>query len=84
MVKHGCRQWMEGSRMAARPDRDSAVTWRKSRASSGGGECVEVARLGRSVLVRDSRNRLGGALALTTAQWRALLVTIRNGDLDRD
>ena len=70
--------------MAARPNRDSAVTWRKSRASGGSGECVEVARRGRSVLVRDSRDRPGGALSLTLAQWRALLATIRKGDLDRD
>ena len=56
--------------MTAQPNQYSAVIWRKSRASSGQGECVEIARLGSAVLVRDSRDESGAVLTLTSAQWR--------------
>jgi Domain of unknown function (DUF397) len=68
--------------MAARSNQESANFWRKSRASSGEGECVEVGRLGRSVLVRDSRDRSGHTLRLTSGEWRTLLTSIQNGDFD--
>jgi Domain of unknown function (DUF397) len=68
--------------MAVQSDRYGAVRWRKSSASPDVGDCVEVARLGSSVLVRDSHDRSGGVLALTFVQWRELLARIRNGELD--
>ncbi|GAA2279940.1 DUF397 domain-containing protein [Actinomadura sp. NPDC048955] len=58
------------------------LNWRKSSASGGESQCVEVAASGPSVLVRDSRNPSAGFLALAPAQWQALLNTIQNGDLD--
>ncbi len=68
--------------IAAQPNRYAAVIWRKSRASQRDSECVEVARLGASVLVRDSHDKSGAVLALTSAQWLELLARIRNGALD--
>jgi len=44
--------------------------WRKSSYSDNGGECVEVADDTRRVLVRDTKNRTGPMLSLTTEAWR--------------
>jgi hypothetical protein len=62
----------------------TALNWRKSSASqdSDANECVEVAALGRSVLVRDSRVPSGGMLVLDSVQWRAFLKRIVDGEID--
>lgn len=64
--------------MVAQLNGASAVIWRKSSASSGTGNCVEIAKSGPFVLVRDSRNRSGPMLAITGQQWLGLLERIRN------
>ena len=64
--------------MPAQRSQHAALAWRASDFSTGEGNCVEVAADGRSVLVRDSRNRSGVVLALPSAQWSALLRRIRN------
>ncbi|MGW4483006.1 DUF397 domain-containing protein [Amycolatopsis sp. NPDC004368] len=46
--------------------------WCKSKHSSHGGDCVEVAR-GREVLVRDTKDREAGHITLPAAAWRELL-----------
>jgi|SRR5271157_1565624 len=43
--------------MAAQPNRDATLIWRKSSASGGDGTCAEVTQSGSFVLVRDSRDR---------------------------
>jgi hypothetical protein len=63
--------------MAAQPNRDSTLIWRKSSASGESGGCVEVAKSESSVLVRDSRDRPGGVLVLSCAQWDQLLRRIK-------
>ena len=68
--------------MAARSNQQSMPVWRKSSASEGTGECVEIAALEQSVLVRDSRDRAGAPLAVHRSEWRALVVRIRNGEFD--
>ena len=48
--------------------------WRKSSHSgSNGGECIEVASAGGSVLVRDTTARSGPALVFTAEAWRAFI-----------
>ncbi|HEX2822137.1 MAG TPA: DUF397 domain-containing protein [Streptosporangiaceae bacterium] len=64
--------------MAAQPNRDSTLNWRKSSASGEAGQCVEVAQSGSSVLVRDSGDPSGAMFVLTRAQWLGLLTRIRN------
>lgn len=66
--------------MAAQPNQDSTLIWRKSSASSGSGTCVEIAKSASSVLIRDSRNRSGTVLKLSCSQWRGLVQRIRDGE----
>lgn len=57
-----------------------AMKWRKSSRSSGqGGDCVEVAGLGRGVAVRDSKDPDGGVLAFDRAVFAAFVRTVRSG-----
>lgn len=65
--------------MPVQPDQDSLLNWRKSSASAGVGECVEVATSGQAVLTRDSRAQAGPVLAFTASQWLRLLQRIKNG-----
>lgn len=55
------------------------LNWRKSSASAGGGECVEVAKQDSSVLVRDSFHRPGRILRFTPAQWRWFVQRVKSG-----
>lgn len=69
--------------MVDRLIRGAALDWRKSSASEGEQNCVEVAAAGRSVLVRDSRAAAGGVLVLGSVEWRAFLERIVDGRSDR-
>jgi hypothetical protein len=55
------------------------VQWRKSTHSGGVNDkaCVELGRLERGIGVRDSKNPEGGHLALTSADFGALLDWIK-------
>lgn len=58
------------------------IKWHKSTASGGGGgNCVEVAAVDGSVLVRNSRDPVGSALSFSCRQWAAFLEGMRNGEL---
>ncbi|HLH57809.1 MAG TPA: DUF397 domain-containing protein [Streptosporangiaceae bacterium] len=63
--------------MGVHPERYSSITWRKSRRSGPNQDCIEIASLTASILVRDSRDRCGPVLVLTTEQWRRLLCHVR-------
>jgi hypothetical protein len=52
------------------------VGWRTSSYSWGNGNCVQVAPAPDRVLVRDSKNPDGPALAVPTPAWRAFLSTV--------
>lgn len=69
--------------MVYRSNRGAALNWRKSSASADESACVEVAALGPSVLIRDSRDHSAGVIALGRAQWNALLTAVRDGAPDR-
>jgi hypothetical protein len=66
--------------MAAQPNWYSTLIWRKSSASGGNGACVEIAKSGSFVLVRDSRDQSGAVLKIISAQWPSLLRRIRNDE----
>jgi hypothetical protein len=54
-----------------------AAGWRKASYSNSSGSCVEVGASATSVLVRDTANRSGVALAIPVPAWRALLAEVR-------
>lgn len=49
------------------------LAWRTSSRSMGGGECVQVATGAGKVLVRDSKDQAGPALAYPSDVWRKFL-----------
>jgi hypothetical protein len=52
--------------------------WRKASYSSGnGGACVEVGQSASVILVRDTKDRAGAALAFTPQSWRRFVATVR-------
>ncbi|HET6190177.1 MAG TPA: DUF397 domain-containing protein [Trebonia sp.] len=52
--------------------------WRKSSYSgNGGANCVEAGNAPGMVLVRDTTDRDGGTLSLTTEAWQAFTATLR-------
>jgi hypothetical protein len=53
------------------------ITWRKSSYSTNGSACVEVAVSRPEVLVRDTKDRDGGTIAVSAVQWRNLLSRLR-------
>ena len=52
--------------------------WRKSTYSdANGGQCVEAASGHGSVLVRDTTDRAGGTLTLSTEAWQTFTNTLK-------
>ncbi|MEV0279374.1 DUF397 domain-containing protein [Streptomyces sp. NPDC050610] len=60
--------------------------WFKSSYSNNGGQCVEIAaglaaaRPRGTVLVRDSKNKNGSALAFPTDAWTRFVAAVKDGD----
>ena len=55
--------------------------WRKSSYSGTQGDCVEIARIGMNVAVRDSKHAALGHLAMPRRDFAALLTEIKAGRL---
>jgi hypothetical protein len=51
--------------------------WRKASYSGNGGNCVEVGQARRVVLVRDTTDRSGPALAFSPAAWRLYVAQVK-------
>lgn len=60
----------------------SDARWRKSSRSGNEGQCVEVADLGNSVGLRDSKNPDGPKLVFTTKEITEFAARIKAGRLD--
>lgn len=56
--------------------------WRKSSRSGGQNNCVEIARLGSDVAVRDSKNPQVRPVTMSPPTWRAVIGQIKNGQFD--
>jgi Domain of unknown function (DUF397) len=58
---------------------DTDLKWRKaSYSSNGGAECVELASHDGRVMVRDTQDRSGPVLKVTSASWRELLSRVKD------
>ena len=61
------------------------ITWYKSTASGGGqGNCVEVAVVDDSILVRNSKVPFGSVLSFTRQDWAAFLEGVNNREFTLD
>jgi Domain of unknown function (DUF397) len=58
---------------------EPCIAWRKSTASNSG-DCVQVAVVDGSVLIRDSANPNGVVLRLLPAAWSAFMARARGED----
>jgi len=55
------------------------ITWHKSTVSGDAGQCVEVAFVDDSVVVRNSRDPSGAVLSFTQQEWAAFLEGVKTG-----
>jgi len=54
------------------------LPWRKSSYSANGGsDCVEAGHVPGAVVVRDTKDRDGGALAFSADAWNAFVASLR-------
>jgi hypothetical protein len=61
----------------------AAAAWRKSsRSGPWTDNCVEVAFVGDSILVRDSKNPSGAVLVFTPSEWDAFVNGAKDGEFD--
>lgn len=60
----------------------AGAAWRKSIKTQNNGACVEVARVGEIVGVRDSKNPDGPILTFTLREFEAFLDGAHNGEFD--
>jgi hypothetical protein len=52
--------------------------WRVATYTGGnGGDCVEVGDADRAILIRDSKDRTGGTLTFTTANWQSFTNSLK-------
>jgi hypothetical protein len=56
--------------------------WHKSSLSGARQNCVEVAVIGDTVAVRDTKDRDGGALIFTQDEWQAFVGGVQRGEFD--
>ncbi|MGH9151148.1 MAG: DUF397 domain-containing protein [Acidimicrobiales bacterium] len=60
----------------------TTLRWRKSSYSGQNGDCVELADLGATVAVRDSKDPTGPVLAFTRTELAAFLAGAKAGEFD--
>jgi hypothetical protein len=58
------------------------ATWRKSAKTQANGQCVEVARVGEAIGVRDSKDPAGPVLTFTLSEFEAFLDGVHHGEFD--
>ena len=62
----------------------TGAVWRKATRSGANGDCVEVAKnLPGIVAVRDTKDRAGGTLIFTDAEWTAFISGVKDNEFDK-
>lgn len=56
----------------------SALTWRKARSCHANGACVEIAKSGRTFMVRDSKDLTSPLLSFGGTEWRRFMTAVRS------
>ncbi|MEV3927668.1 DUF397 domain-containing protein [Actinomadura coerulea] len=69
---------MMEERVKMKPLDETRVHWRTASYSAAQGNCVQTARIGHQIALRDSKNPSAGVLLLTPADFHALLVQIKD------
>jgi hypothetical protein len=59
-----------------------SLDWRKAQRSINNGACVELARAGGMIAIRDSKDPAGPVLRYTRDEWHAFLDGAKNGEFD--
>jgi hypothetical protein len=62
---------------------DEVPQWRKATRSIGNGDCVEIAPVSGTIVVRDSKDPAGPVLRYSADAWKAFLSEAGQGDFDR-
>jgi hypothetical protein len=70
--------WRKASFSAQNGNCVEVGAWRKASHSATNGNCVEVGGAGPVVVVRDTRDRAGAALAFGPDAWRRFAATIKD------
>jgi len=60
----------------------TGAVWRKSTKTQANGQCVEMARVGDVIGVRDSKDPSGPVLAFTVSEFEAFLDGAHKGEFD--
>lgn len=60
----------------------ASLEWRKAQRSVNNGACVELARAGSMIAMRDSKDPVGPVLMYTPAEFHAFLDGAKNGEFD--
>jgi Domain of unknown function (DUF397) len=60
---------------------EDSIHWRRSSRCETGA-CVEMARIGGTIAIRDSKDVAGPVLIFSAEEWAAFLAGARNGEFD--
>ncbi len=64
-------------------DQLETANWLKSSLCASNA-CVEVAAIGSTLVIRDSKNPSGGTLVFTKEEWKAFTGGVSQGEFDLD
>jgi Domain of unknown function (DUF397) len=61
--------------------KEGSIQWRRSSRCESD-TCVEVARIDRTIAIRDAKDVDGPVLIFSAVEWAAFVAGVRNGEFD--